>query len=224
MENSVKKNEFPLGVILAILGGGVFVTIFLVNYPDESSDAWAAWAAWVQAFGSISAIMAAYFLGERQAVRSERLQRSLVEEQIRQKRTAIYAIAQSALDLVKHVREIFTPKDNWTDVRDYHYDDAMIDSQIAALNAVPVHEIGSAIAVREFLSINQKLTELKHCANHWKAARINKSLDDHDKTFIFNEMLDLMGYVTQNLTDKVERIRAAMYPDVPTENGNTSTK
>ncbi|WYX15078.1 hypothetical protein WJ974_00585 [Achromobacter xylosoxidans] len=75
----MEKNELPCGAILAIFGVGVFLTIFLVNYPDESSGAWAAWAAWVQAFGSIGAIMAAYFLGERQSARSEKLQLGLAE-------------------------------------------------------------------------------------------------------------------------------------------------
>lgn len=212
MEISVEKNELPCGVILAILGVGVFLTIFLVNYPDESSSAWTAWAAWVQGFGSIGAIMAAYFLGERQAKKNERLQRSLAEEQAKQKRAAFYAIAESTRDLANEIDRIFTPNPTWMEVHSFHYDDGMVDPYVAALRAVPVHEIGSAAAIREFLALAEDLPGLKNCAKHWMDVRYRGDLEDEKKIEYLTGSNNVMKLVTSKIRDRVEKIHAAMYP------------
>ncbi|WYX15079.1 hypothetical protein WJ974_00590 [Achromobacter xylosoxidans] len=115
--------------------------------------------------------------------------------------------------MATHVGGIFTPKGNWDEVPDYQYNDAMIDAQMTALNAVPVHEIGSATAVREFLSLNQKLWELQHLANHWKETRRSENLSETAKEDLCFEAHELMKFVIEELDVKVKRIHAAMYPD-----------
>lgn len=210
----MEKSELPCGVILSIIGVGLFVTVFLVNYPDESSGAWAAWAAWVQAFGSIGAIMAAYFLGERQAARAEKLQLEMARKIVEQRRAAFYAIAESTWDLAAEIDRIFTPNPTWMDIHSYHYDESMIDGLMSALRGVPVHEIGSATAVREFLALHENLAELKNCAKSWFTTRYNTALEAEARNnFLAISKNDVMGSVIQKIKERVGKIHAAMYPD-----------
>lgn len=207
----MEKSELPCSVILAILGVGVFAAIFLVNYPVNSNE-WASWAAWVQAFGSIGAIMAAYFLGERQAKRSEMLQRSLAQDEAEQRRAAFYAIADSTQHLARDVVELFTPIESWSDVRFRYYDDSMVDTYMQALSAVPVHEIGSAVAVREFIALNENLSKLKLTAKFWIEVYENRGLTLETRDKLLTGYLTMMGSVIEALSERVDKIHRAMYP------------
>jgi hypothetical protein len=58
-----------LGRFGAGLLAGALFAVFVMRFPDTSQD----WAAWVQAFGSIVAILFAWYSGERQGSQQETL-------------------------------------------------------------------------------------------------------------------------------------------------------
>ncbi|WYX15077.1 hypothetical protein WJ974_00580 [Achromobacter xylosoxidans] len=204
----MEKNELPCGVVLAILGIAVLIAVFLINRPVMPSD----WASWVQAFGSIGAIVGAYFFGEAQAKRSEKLQRSLAQEEVEKRRAAFYAIAASTGHLADEIKNMFTPKEHAWQVHHMYYEDSMVDSYMDVLRAVPVHEIGSAIAVREFIALNESLGKLKICVKLWKDMNEKTNVTTEQRFELEAGALRVMDSVVEALKRRIEKIHAAMYP------------
>lgn len=58
----MEKNELPCWATLAIVAGLALIGVFIWQLPEKSSE----WAAWVQAFGSIAAILGAFWIAESQ--------------------------------------------------------------------------------------------------------------------------------------------------------------
>ncbi|WP_025139025.1 hypothetical protein [Achromobacter sp. DH1f] len=136
------------GLLLAAAGAFIGVGIFAVVFawfagsyaPSTSSDL----AAWIQAIGSIGAIAAAYFLGERQARRAReqaleifRLQRTRVEDGSRGVVSQLYgeilAISQAA-----HRFDYRTFSEFWQT-----YLKGTCAAALDAFDHLPLHELGS---------------------------------------------------------------------------------
>lgn len=202
----MEKNELPCGVALVILGLIALVVVVLVK-PQLSSDL----AAWVQGIGSIGAIAAAYFLGERQASRNERLQRSLAEAQIEQQRGAFYAIAESVRDFAIDVDRAFSPDSNWNrmrasvllgDVTKFHTD---------VLRAVPFHELGSAVVVRGFMKLHDELMTLKLAVQVWGDIYNDHKIDSKERNDYLAMSRHSINKAGEDIQRRVVDIHFAMY-------------
>lgn len=107
---------------------------------------------WAQAIGSIIAIFAAFFLGERQAQKARMDAIDLVRFELRNRKQSILEIARAAKLRSDLVRDVFvTDPDS---LRRYaEYDHVLIEGVIVGLESAPIYEIGNARAINDFLEI-----------------------------------------------------------------------
>jgi hypothetical protein len=132
----------------AIIVSGVAVAVsicigFLVGL--SKSD----WASWVQAIGSIGAIAGAFYLGERQAKVAERARRELV-----------VAVAEFAFDAAQDtVRFFLYDPDRKRIDSDYLF--TRLADGLVALRAVPLHEVGSAEAIKAIIKLRRVIERIE---------------------------------------------------------------
>lgn len=149
----MRQNEFVRifgGVIvfLAILIGVFSFIQVLANSPLWSENG----AAWVQAIGSVIAIFAAFFLGERQAAKARKDALDLVRIELQHKRRAIFELCRAAKLRSDLVRSVFvTEYDSAARYNRYHHD--LIRGIVAGFESAPTYEIGSGAAVNAFVEI-----------------------------------------------------------------------
>lgn len=137
-----------IGIALALAGFvgaiGVLTLIFSPKAgayaPATSSDA----AAWIQAVGSIAAIAAAYWLGERQA-RKAREQAIEVHNLLTTRvENGVRAVIQQLYKELLFLAGI-AKKNNYADfVKEWNlYNRATLAGALAAFDRLPIHELGN---------------------------------------------------------------------------------
>lgn len=125
----------------------------------------AEWAYWVGALGSIGSIAGAYFLGERQAKAVLRTAKNADILAAHRKGKAVLAVTDAAQSNTSGVMEAFDG-DHFSYLGlVLKYDASIMSSIIAALEAIPVHELGSYKAVAALLRIR---TSMAHFQKHVK--------------------------------------------------------
>ena len=118
------------------------------------------WPAWLQAIGSVAAIYYAYHLGERQAEKSQAAAVRLQDRADARKSLAFLAICSVASKNTENIEAVFCalPYDGFRRFATFQIEESK--SIIRALQAIPIHEIGSAIAVVAILELENKMLEL----------------------------------------------------------------
>jgi ABC-type nickel/cobalt efflux system permease component RcnA len=119
----------------------ILATLALWRFLPNTAQSQTA-AAWFQAIGSIAAIVAAFWMGERQARAA--LQSVVDAHSIEQKdrRRSILAVAEAAAEHARRIDEAFSqpePRPALTSV----YDKTIIAGMAEALGRAPAHEVGS---------------------------------------------------------------------------------
>jgi hypothetical protein len=134
---------------LALIAVASLLTYELIPWATVNRQDW---PAWVQAVGSIAAIVAAFFLGERQAAKARKDAIDIVRIELRNKKDAIVEICRAAKMRSDLVRDVFVT--NFLPIGRYEvYDHKLIQGVIAGLESAPVYEIGNAKAINAFLDI-----------------------------------------------------------------------
>lgn len=149
---------------------GVLALMVVIDWsPLKSGDV----ASWVQAFGSIAAIIGAYFVGERQAAAVHESELKLRRAEVRRKNGSILAICNAALAQASEIAGIY--KDKIPNMVLFHlaYSDKLMQDTISALEAIPVHDCGSFDAVAAFMRLKNSLIYLRR--------QLDKDLDLYDK-------------------------------------------
>lgn len=167
---------FGLWAIALILFIATFIIIrWTVDFATWSSLD----SGWAQAIGSVAAIFAAFFLGERQASKARRDAIEIVKLELTHRRSALLEICRAAKARSDLVRDTFVT--SFKPIERYElYDHALIKGVVAGLEGAPVYELGDADAINAFLEIKMQ------------CGLLMKSIDDLDQDQ--NARLHITGY------------------------------
>ncbi|MBB3122487.1 hypothetical protein [Pseudoduganella violacea] len=140
----------------------------------KSSEA----ASWVQAIGSIAAIFGAFMFGERQARHAHNTAVAMQDRDRAGKSAAVLAICSAASSNVALIERIFCirPYDGLRRLAEFQK--SSTEHIIRALQAIPVHEVGSARAVTALLSTIDNLQWLLIHIEAFDAELSNSELPD----------------------------------------------
>ena len=149
--------EYILAFIVVIMFTFMFTSLAAVlDDPGKgfkSSEA----ASWVQAIGAIAAIFAAFMFGERQAQHAHQTAVTMQDRDQARKNAAFFAICTAAATNVELIERIFCTRPYDSFRRYAGFKESSTEQIIKALQAIPVHEIGSADAVTALLRIVDRL-------------------------------------------------------------------
>lgn len=120
------------------------------------------WPAWVQAIGSIAAIAGAFFIGDWQAKATHQNDLKVRQAELNRKNGSILAIADAAHYQAAHVAKNYGGEETIPPrlVLFLIYNEKIIDDIVAALGAVPIHDLGSYEAVAAFMQMKNNFTYL----------------------------------------------------------------
>ncbi|WP_290602339.1 hypothetical protein [Janthinobacterium sp.] len=158
---TIKKwanSPFVIGTLIVICLITALISTGLLCDLNKSE-----WAYWVQALGSIGAIFGAYFLGERQSTKAAEAAINLRDKDRSTKLDSIFAICTAALNRAELVERIFCRTETERDRRFFDYDHSLLTGVAAALDAIPLHEIGQADAVIATLELKDQVRFLIPC-------------------------------------------------------------
>ncbi|SAL11978.1 hypothetical protein AWB64_00461 [Caballeronia sordidicola] len=166
----------------------IVVTVFFID-PSRSQ----AIAGWVQAIGSIVAIFIALRIGQQQSDASIASALSAQQHSERTRQRFALAIVQSANDFAVDVRKAFDAKDIGFGLLSV-YDRKVVDNLVAALNALPLHDIGSPEGVSSVLSMRLQFVLLGNAidafiAGPWQHPELGPQLKMHEKDASFNKKM-----------------------------------
>lgn len=135
-----------------------------------------AWASWVQAFGSIGAILGAFWVASTQS-------RSGREE----KQLAILAVAHAAVVEARRFRAMLNAEDPEMELY-LNFHRSITDSYFAALSNCPVHDLQSPVAVTAHLRLRDQLPFLlaaieKCIAGPEKHPELKPQLEEFDAAY-----------------------------------------
>lgn len=115
------------------------------------------WAYWVQAVGSITAIIGAYIVGERQASHARRVAFEMQQDSIYQRRRAILECCRLAVSRARLVERIFLVDEYDLAKRNSLYYPDLILSVKALLDGIHPSELGGYKAIARFLELKNEL-------------------------------------------------------------------
>lgn len=119
------------------------------------------WASWVQAAGSVLAIVAAFVLGERQSVKALEGIRTAERLVVQRKIECIIGIADACAEFGKQHGAAFQPHGfPYLTIMITEWD-VDIRHLVTALDAIPIHEIGSMNAVSALIELKKNTTYLE---------------------------------------------------------------
>ncbi|MBU9581341.1 hypothetical protein [Burkholderia multivorans] len=150
------------GLVLGISGA-----CLITHSPGGSSE----WASWVQAVGSIGAIIGAFAVASRQAREERRQAKELRKLDREQTRAAVLAVAEHANREVSGIEAAFVAMSPM--IFQMMRNSAplfSLTSAIRALDAIPLHETGSADAVWALVSLKSSLEQLSSIVDNYVAA------------------------------------------------------
>jgi hypothetical protein len=148
MQNHKWIAPFAAGLLL----GWVFA-LYRLYPPARSADA----AAWVQAVGSIAAIAGAFYIGARQAKAQELARQRQAREGERRKRSQCLAIAETAVGYARRL----VPEEPSGVLLASGNDADRLGEVVTAMQAIPLHEIGSADVIVAWSGVIKQLTGVR---------------------------------------------------------------
>lgn len=170
---SNKKGRFASRILwafcLIMAIGGVLAAsyIFWKLFPGNGSDDGQALAAWIQAIGSISAIVGALWINERQtkaALASVERAQLLVDSA---KRKSFLAIAKTANEYAERIGKAISSDEVKSRMHSSH-NSTMANGITQALTRIPVHEIGSHEGVTALLYLLHNFSLLNQATEEFK--------------------------------------------------------
>ncbi|WP_155741745.1 hypothetical protein [Pseudomonas putida] len=116
-------------------------------------------SSWAQAFGQNAAILGAFYVASWQY----RKQQSHAVEQQQQRRSAMRAVVESAVEHAKCIEEFAAKSPDDLTLRAYWGVglEGTYEAALQAMKAIPVHELGSAERVVQFMAIVGALGKLQ---------------------------------------------------------------
>jgi hypothetical protein len=127
------------------------------------------WPAWVQAVGSIAAIIGAYWVSGIQ-IKADTVAAVEAEARAqRRQRGSILAIAKAAIEVVDVLPKAADHNLQGRLAVSILYDKRVFEGFINALEAVPIHELGSARAVTALLGLKNGLIAIQVAAEKFFA-------------------------------------------------------
>lgn len=144
----MKKAWLVLELVFALASLAIACYFFTYTWPDEEFGL----SSWVQAIGSITAIVGAYWVGERQVNAAAESAKRMHASQELKRQASYLAIATAARDYVSDISSTFymTKVDKFRLFMKYH--EQIARDYIAAMNAVPIHDLGSPECVKEWFA------------------------------------------------------------------------
>jgi hypothetical protein len=128
-------------------------------------------ASWMQAFGAVAAIVAAFLIGRSQSSAALRNSRLLAEDVEQRRRAATLEIARMCADRAEAVGRIFSTQPISRSKFFDEYHPSVIESRIAAVSAIPAHEVGSAEAAAALLDLRDQLVFLRNAVHDWDSGK-----------------------------------------------------
>lgn len=172
-------------------------------------------ASWMQALGAIAAIFAAFMIGRSQSSAALSNARQLAQDAELGRRAAILEIARMCADRAEAVGQIFStqPISKAKFFAEYH--PSVIESRVAAVSAIPVHEVGSAEAAGALIDLRDQLVFLRNAVHAWDSGkgpgtdsdRVEGNALARDKVWCDN----IHRHIS-NIQDNYEKMRSALLP------------
>jgi hypothetical protein len=142
--------RFPKRSATAVLG--LVVVACLIRWGFRESLSATEWASWVQAFGSIGAIMGAWFIGRAQSKSALEQALQLRDREHVERVRALFPIAARAFELVQDLEK--EPFDSYYQAT---YSEGAFRTCLKAIAAIPLHELGSYGLVQGYMEMQQAL-------------------------------------------------------------------
>lgn len=135
-----------------------FVGYYLIDWSKLNASEWAAWA---QAFGSVAAIGAAFHIGAKQGRDALKAIEHSYDHATQRRYKAYSVIAQAARARCEETLGIIQP--DGFDPLLFHFSglDKRFEGLIGALNAIPVHDVGTYEAVECLVALRLGLEDLR---------------------------------------------------------------
>lgn len=162
MATLLKLLNNPRLIFLQLLLWSVVDLIIVGNRADLSKSDW---ATWVQAVGSIGAIFAAFMIGARQADVALMSVREAAHLTEKRRIEAVLGMVEFANSLADKCLDLFR-EDGYSRLAYVltQVDDPL-ENLTVALNAIPMHEIGSAHAVSALIQLRSSTAYLEKAIN-----------------------------------------------------------
>ncbi len=141
----------------------------LAGMSDSVSSSWA------QAFGQNAAILGAFYVASWQY----RKQQSHTLEQQQQRRSAMHAVVQVAVDHAKCIEEFAVKSPDDLTLRAYWGIglEGTYEAALQAMKAIPVHELGSSERVVQFMAIVGALGNLQALIDQYIRSGVPEQLN-----------------------------------------------
>ncbi|QSI33309.1 hypothetical protein GNX71_28575 [Variovorax sp. RKNM96] len=170
-------------------------------------------ASWMQALGAVASIVVAFWIGRSQSWAALRNSRLLAEDAEQGRRAAILEIARMCADRAEAVGQIFStqPISRAKFFDEYH--PSVIESRVAAVSAIPAHEVGSAEAAAALLDLRDQLVFLRNAVHDWDSGK-GKGTDsdrvDGDSLSRDKVWCDNIHRHIKNIWDNYEKMKLAL--------------
>lgn len=159
----------------ALIFGGFAVVIAAWRIGDYFCLDRNTWPGWVQAIGSVAAIAGAYLLGERQNRVAFANAIEMDKRLVKQRQDAYIAIASAALRHALEIREFFTRYGDSPDQFFMIYDKRKIGGKVKAIEAIPLHEVGTAGKIENWVEFHVSLINFENAVNSYYDSTTNGS-------------------------------------------------
>jgi hypothetical protein len=158
-------NRYAVIIFAALLW---FIGYEFIDWKEMKS---ADWAAWVQALGSISAIIAAFYIGERQSNTALKAVKDAGEIAESKRIQSLIGMAHVADHLATKTQSVFL-EGGFTSlaVSLAQIDDSLEVLRIG-LDAIPLHEVGSGSAVSALIVLRTSCGHLQRALDRAKTWR-----------------------------------------------------
>jgi hypothetical protein len=167
----------------------------------------------MQTLGAVATIVAAFWIGRSQSSVALRNARLLAEDAEQGRRAAILEIARMCADRAEAIGGIFSmqPISRTRFFDEYH--PSVIESRVAAVSAIPAHEVGSAEAAAALLDLRDQMVFLRNAVHDWELGkgkgtdsdRVEGDTLTRDKVWCENIHRHI-----KNIQDNYERMKLAL--------------
>jgi hypothetical protein len=142
---------WAMGLILVV------ATLIVIRWAADFVSWSGLDSGWAQAIGGMAAIGAAYVFGERQANAALIAVRAADRVLVERRNASILAVVDACSAYCIHVKKAFGPDKVHSIYLHIQYVPKTMESHIAALEAIPAHELGSYVAVSALMGLRQSL-------------------------------------------------------------------
>ena len=185
------------------------VALWIVIEDPKKGLASAEAASWVQAIGTVTALFAAYILGERQAQHALRTATAIQDREHDRKNAAFLAICLVARDNADCIGRIFytQPYDGFRRLAEYQ--ESATNDIVKALRAIPVHDVGSASATTALLNLIQDLSMLTILIEAFDGGIVYRT-NSQNAEMIFQDTRNEIGRKVEKISRHYEALEAEL--------------